>query len=405
MKKSYVFGVGAVLTACLLSSPALADNARHENHGRAKNIIFMVPDGMGLSDVTAARIFKNGPNGDRLSFETMSTIGYQSTHAANATVTDSSSAAAAWAVGEKFNNGEVSCHAEDGLDCANAPKTILELAKAMGKATGLVATSQISHATPAAFGAHTFSRDCGVEIARQYIEETGVDVILGGGVYRSKPMCDAPYPLSVGLTQEDIVASAQSLGYGIAGDKDGLEAAVTGKTDKLLGMFTPFNAGKTVEMFRVDPTMAYPAAEPTLAEMTDAALDILEHDRDGMFLVVEGSQIDWENHANNAARQLAEMLGFEEAVQVVRNWVAEKKSRMQDTLVVVVADHETGGHAINGPGNRLSEAGEIVTAGWTTTDHTATDTIIWAQGPGSESFGRALDNTNLFWLMIDAMKK
>jgi len=137
--------------------------------GKAKNIIFMVPDGMGLSNVTAARIFKNGPDGDPLYLETLPQIGYQRTHSKNSTVTDSAAAAAAWACGEKFNNNEVSYHDNDkNGECDTIPvRTILELAKERGKATGLVATSTITHATPAVWGAHVHYRNCETEIARQ----------------------------------------------------------------------------------------------------------------------------------------------------------------------------------------------------------------------------------------------
>ena len=136
---------------------------------KAENIIFMVPDGMGLSNVTAARIFKNGPNGGPLNLETLPHIGYQRTHSADSVTTDSAAAASAWASGEKYRNGEVSCHDDDqDGKCEPEPvPTILELAKEKGKATGLIATSSITHGTPAAFGAHVHTRDCDKEIARQ----------------------------------------------------------------------------------------------------------------------------------------------------------------------------------------------------------------------------------------------
>jgi alkaline phosphatase len=145
----------------------------------------MVPDGMGLSNVTAARIFRGGPDGDNLYFENLAQIGYQRTHSRNSTVTDSAAAAATWACGEKFNNNEISCHDNDFnkvCDENGSPETILELAQKMGKSTGLVATSTITHATPAVWAAHVHYRNCETEIARLYIEETGVDVLLGGGI-------------------------------------------------------------------------------------------------------------------------------------------------------------------------------------------------------------------------------
>lgn len=184
MKKIYlsILTTAAILTCGqVMAEKGGRSHYQHMAEESAKNIIFMVPDGMGLSNVTATRIYLNGPNGDRLSFEKLPTIGYQSTHSANSTVTDSAAAASAWATGEKFNNGEISCHSEDTV-CIESPATILELAKEEGKATGLVATSTITHATPASFAAHVNSRKCETEIARQYIEESGVDVLLGGGI-------------------------------------------------------------------------------------------------------------------------------------------------------------------------------------------------------------------------------
>ena len=412
LKKAITTGVSIVIGLTVFTSPIMAKNLKHHRNGpqKAKNIIFMVPDGQGLSNVTAARIFKNGPDGDPLFQETLDTIGYQRTHSANSTVTDSAAAASAWAVGEKFVNGEISCHGGENDECVDVAPTILELAEIMGKATGLVATSQISHATPAAFGAHVFSRGCGLEIARQYIEDAGVDVILGGGVYHANPSPEcAVYTESYGAAdgRQFIIDLAQANGYSYVADKESMNnTSAMKKSRKILGMFeqNSIGGGKSVEMFRVDPSVDFPEGEPTLAEMTSAALDILEKDKDGLFLMVEGSQVDWEDHANRLKGQIAESLGFDEAVKVVLDWVDEKPSRKNDTLIIVVADHDTGGFAVNGPYGSLSEAGEIVEDGWTSGDHTAVDTIIYSQGPGSENLGKALDNTDLYYVMEEVLR-
>ncbi len=379
------------------------DDNKFESQGLkkyAKNIIFMVPDGMGLSNVTAARIFNDGPNGNSLYLETLPQIGYQRTHSKNSTVTDSAAAASAWACGEKFNNGEICCLDNDknGI-CESAPLTILEMAKANGKATGLVATSTITHATPAAWGAHVHSRKCETEIARQYIEETGVDVLLGGGIGSDSSSCLTPSP----KTATQLITEAQSsYGYVYVTNETQMKAAVGLGTDRILGLFTP--AEKTPETYRVDSSLSYPEDEPTLAEMTAAALDILEEDRDGFFLMVEGSQIDWANHDNNIKYQIGETLAFDEAVKVVLDWVNKKPRRKLDTLVIIVADHDCGGFAVNGPYGTLSERGDIVEAGWTSDEHTGVDTIIWSQGPGSQYLGEAVDNTYLYEVMKKILK-
>lgn len=159
-----------ILWTTLVSGLAAAPNG-------VKHIIFMVPDGMGISNVTAARVHAFGISKERFHFERMRHIGYQSTHSLDSLVTDSAAASSAWACGEKFRNGEVSYH----QDSEASPRTILEMARDRGWSTGLVATSTITHATPAAFAAHVADRGCEQEIARQYIMETKVDILLGAG--------------------------------------------------------------------------------------------------------------------------------------------------------------------------------------------------------------------------------
>ena len=405
--KSYVrlIIIGAVTAGIWFSHLAYEQaqaSAGMQNVCKAKNIIFMVPDGMGLSGVTAARIFKDGCDGGPLYLETLPQIGYQRTHSANSTVTDSAAAASAWACGEKYRNGEISCHDDDGDGRCNDPvrTTILKMAKQQGKATGLVVTSTVTHATPAAWGAHVHSRECEMEIARQYIEETGIDVLLGGGIGPDKSgICLKPSPIKRG----DLISRAQTdYGYAYVTTKSGLEAAVMAGKSKVLGLFT--NQGKTPETYRVDRTLSYPKEEPTLPNMTASALKILEKDPDGFFLLIEGSQIDWANHANDVHYQIGETLAFDGSVKVVLDWMEKGLERKNHTLLVIVADHDCGGYAVNGPFNRLSKAGDIVDSGWTTTGHTAVDTVIWSYGPGSEALGKALDNTDLFEVMAGALK-
>ena len=367
----------------LLSSAQPNDYVRH----RAKNIIIMIPDGMGLSDVTAARIYKNGPNGEPLYFETLENIGYQRTHSANSTVTDSAAAASTWACGEKFDNGEICYHSKDG----SYNPTILELSKYKGKATGLVATSTITHATPAVWASHVNSRSCETEIARQYIENTGVDVMLGGGRKTFNP--DSPDACGA---SGNFIEMAKEKGYTVIYKKSEMENAVNSGVKKLLGLFAD-------EALTPEKDRSVDTEEPRLPDMTSAALAILEKNRNGFFLMVEGSQIDFANHRHDLKYQITETLAFDEAVKIVLDWINISSRRKSETLLIIVADHDCGGFAVNGPYGRLSEAGEFVEAGWTSDNHTAQDTIVWSQGPGSYKLGRAIDNTDLYGVMREVL--
>lgn len=392
--------------------------AEAKNERKAKNIILLVPDGMGLSDVTATRIFKNGMDGEGLSFEKLKQIGYQRTYSANSVVTDSAAAAGAWATGEKYANGEISCHTDTtGSGCESSPTTILEIAQRRGKATGLIATSDITHATPAVFAAHVHSRKCGAEIGRQMVV-SGVDILLGAGIAEDSD--STKYNCPQEITAAEVLDMAPDYGYEVVQTRDELNRALKNcKTSKVLGLFNK-NGGKSPENFWIDESYAYPETEPTLQEMTISALNLLEKDRQGFFLMVEGSQIDWANHGNRFSlddiepdpndpysapnTQLGEMLAFDAAVESVLEWVDAKNSRRKNTLIIVVADHETGGFHINGPYGSLLEAGETVDGGWTTGGHTGQDTLIWSQGPGSHLLGKALENTDIFTVMKRYMK-
>lgn len=368
---------------------------------KAKNIIFMVADGMGLADVTAARIFKNGQKGESLHLENLPQISYQRTHSADNSVTDSAAAASAWASGEKFRNGEISCHDhnQDGKCNPTPIPTILEIAKDRGKSTGLVVTSSVTHATPAAFAAHVYARKCQHEIARQYIQVTGVEVILGGGLREFDSKANSADACS---TYGNFIAAAETRGYQVVYTKNEMDRGVARGIGKILGLFAA--EGKTPELFRVQPEEHYPPDEPTLPKMTAAALKILEKDRHGFFLLVEGSQIDWANHRNSLPYQIAETLAFDEAVRVVLDWLEYEPQRKLHTLLIITSDHETGGFAINADGNGTYAPGDFVKDAWTTRGHTATDVTVWSQGPGSRSLGRPLDNTDLYRVMKKVLR-
>ena len=375
--------IRAVALAAALGASACAVSG---NKGRAKNVVYMVPDGMGLADVTAARIQRHGPDG-MLHFETLEHVGYQRTHSGSSTVTDSAAGASAWACGEKFDNGEVCFHGDGRPFRAS----ILELARKQGKATGLVATSTITNATPASFGAHVPDRNCENEFARQYVQLTGVEVMLGSGVDRFRSTA----PDACG-TAGDFIAEAQGKGYAVAYDRAGMDAAVAHGGGRLLGLFG--NGGMVPEYLRTPAE-----TQPRLPEMTAAALKVVEKNPAGFFLLVEGSQIDWANHANNYPYQLGEMLAFDDAVRVVRNWIAADEDRKARTLLIVVADHDTGGFAVNGPQSTLLTKGQTVQAAWTSGKHTGVDTLVWSQGPGSQALARALDNTEIYAVMCEAL--
>jgi len=358
-----------------------------DDQHKAKNIIFMVPDGMGLAYVTAARAYLGGPDGQNMAFENLPQIGYQRTYSEDSFVTDSAAAASAWACGEKFANGEICYHSTDG----SYPETILEIANDMGKATGLVATSRITHATPAAFGAHVTSRNCENAIATDMVTITQPDVILGGGARHF----DGSQGADGCGGSSDNLPTALANGYEYVTDFVTLQTAIANGTDKVIGLFTPSH---------MPPHMDLTPDLPTLAQMSTAALDILEEDKNGFFVMIEGSQIDWAGHANDPEYQVGEMIGFDEAVRAVLDWINLSPRRVNNTLLVVVADHETGGYAIDGPYGSQAEAGVLVQDGWTSMDHSGVDTIIWSQGPGSDALGAAVDNTFLYSVMLEAIK-
>ncbi len=389
------------------------------NQKEVKHVIMMVPDGMGFADVTATRILRNcgnhpttnpfvfcaeGPGGPPLYLETLEHIGYQRTYSKVNTITDSSAAASAFACGEKFVNNEVCFHA----DSTPHNPSVLELAKSQGMATGLVATQTITHATPASFAAHLANRNCENEIARQYIQETRPDVLLGGGTGKFRTTTGDACG-----TAGDFISEAESTGYTYVQTKAEMDSAAARGVHRLLGLFA--SGSLTPEFLGTAPL-----SEPRLPDMTKAALTILDRNKAGFFLMVEGSLIDSGNHAESLQYQYGEMSAFDEAVKVVLDWINASPERQQHTLLIILADHETGGFAVKGVGTKGGEnpgqggvLGEFQ-ASWVFTlvpgtvdfeaHHTGGDVMIWSQGPGSEPLGHAVDNTFVYQVVKAALK-
>jgi alkaline phosphatase len=353
---------------------------------QAGAVILLIGDGMGEAQRRAGRWSAVGRSGS-LSMDRMPTAGWSRTASADSPVTDSAAAATALASGVKTDNGRI------GQDPAgNSLTSILERAQARGMAVGLVTTVQMAHATPAAFAAHVPDRNMMTEIARQMLAAE-VDVLLGGGEDEFLPAgVNGCYAQPGERTDgRNLIAEAQAAGYTYVCNAADF-ATVATSTTRLLGLFA-------------DEEMAYPFSPP-LADMTQKAIGILSQDPDGFFLMVEGGQIDWAGHANDAARVISDTLGFDQAVSAARAYAASAGN----TLIVVTGDHETGGMSAaltlsgspDGPFSMPDETPFYVN--WTTTDHTAADVPTTAQGPWADWLAATHENTFIHDVMCTALE-
>ena len=355
---------------------------------RASAVILFIGDGMGSAQRTGARWQSVGQSG-QLVMDMLPISGWSRTASADSAITDSAAAATAIATGVKTNNGMI---AMDPLGAELT--TILELAQSRGMAVGLVTTVQIAHATPAAFAAHVPDRNMMTEIAAQMIDARP-DVLLGGGEDEFLPTAKSGcYPQSGERGDgRDLISEAISAGYTYVCDEAGFTSVDPSSTSRLLGLFA-------------DEGMSRPFA-PTLAAMTQMAIDILSRDPDGFFLMVEGGQIDWAGHVNDAANAIGDTIDFDAAVATGRAFAASES----DVLIIVTADHETGGMSVS-----LTSSGSPSEDGpfsmpdgtpfyvdWTTMGHTATDVPTSAEGPCSDLLVGTDENTRIFNAMNGAI--
>ncbi|MFE3976062.1 MULTISPECIES: alkaline phosphatase [unclassified Peribacillus] len=412
-----------------------------------KNVIFLIGDGMGVSYTSAYRYLKDNPGtkvAEKTEFDKY-LVGQQMTYPEDAAqnITDSASAATAMSSGVKTYNAAIAVDNDK-----SEVKTVLEAAKEKGKATGLVATSEITHATPASFGAHDENRKNMNSIADDYYNDLikgkhKIDVLLGGG----KSNFVRP--------DVNLAKAFEKDGYSYVTDKNQM---LKDKNEQVLGLFASEGLPKMIDR---------PSETPSLSDMTSSAIQRLNKDKDGFFLMVEGSQVDWAGHDNDIVGAMSEMEDFEKAYKAAIEFAKKDKH----TLVVATADHSTGGFSIGAKGiynwygepikaakrtpdfmadaivkgadvektlkqyinqNELKLTNDEITTvteaaksknvtnvdnaieaifdnrtntAWTTGGHTGEDVPVYAYGPYKERFAGQVDNTDQAKIIFDLLKK
>ncbi|KAI4635293.1 uncharacterized protein J4E87_000243 [Alternaria ethzedia] len=315
-----------------------------------KNFIFIVPDGMGPVSQTLLRTYLSMVNGNSTTRAPrinalpidVTVIGNTRTHSANNLVTDSGAAGTALATGHKTDNGAIGVM-PDGTPVGS----VMEAAKLAGYLTGLVVTSPISHATPAAYFSHAVSRDALDKLAEQQIGYShplgiSVDLMLGGGRCYFQPQNESD---SCRTDDIDLFAYAESKGYYTARDRTSFDALELGLGDIKLPYVGLFKEGDL--SYEVDrQQQAAEVREPSLSEMTQAALNSLSRasasNEKGYIMMIEASRIDHSSHAHDSVAHLHEVFEFNNVVNMVMKWIDSHP----DTAFLAVADHETGGITI-----------------------------------------------------------
>ncbi|WP_246222821.1 alkaline phosphatase [Maribellus comscasis] len=319
---------------------------------KPKNIIFLIGDGMGVSQVFAGLTANHG----RLFLDNFKHVGFSQTQSTSDFITDSAAGGTALSTGVRTYNGAIA------VDTEKKPiKTILEKAEEKGLATGLVSTSTITHATPASFIAHQPNRNMYEEIAADFLK-TDIDVFIGGGKAHFTQRKDG----------RNLVEEFKQKGYQFEEDIENIKKV---KKGKLVGLIEEGDAGRLEHR------------KDMLPVSTETAINILSNNKKGFFLMVEGSQIDWGGHAGSTIYIVEDMLDFDKVVGKALDFA----SKNRETLVVVTADHETGGMAITGGD---FETG-MVKADYPLGGHTAVMVPVFAYGPGAEEFGGIMKNTDV----------
>ncbi|MEH6763805.1 MAG: alkaline phosphatase [Aequorivita antarctica] len=329
---------------------------------KPKNIILLIGDGMGLSQVSTAIYYKDGkPN-----FERFHTIGLSKTSSASDLITDSAAGATVFSAGVKTYNGAIGVD----KDTIAAPTIVEQLSKE-GYATGIVATSSIQHATPASFYAHVKSRSMYEEIT-EFTPNSGVNFFAGGGLKFFNKRKDG----------KDLLAEMKAKGYEVFTDQ--LPQTPSEKNELILlaadGM----------------PKMSEGRGD-FLPNATKLALEKLSKNEKGFFLMVEGSQIDWGGHDNDADYLIKELLDFDKTLGVALDFAKQNG----ETLVIVTADHETGGYTLASDGKDYNK----IKPSFSTTGHSGTMVPVFAEGPGASLFNGIYESTEIYYKMMALFNK
>lgn len=327
-----VIGVTLASSLALSSLGFTAGNSKvaaKKDPEKAKNVIVLVMDGVSSSTTTLARWYKGEP----LAMDEILTGGVR-TYSAESAITDSAPAGTALATGNKSNDKLVgvlpTTVTSPGVDKSLAENpykpvaNVLEGAKISGKATGIISTSEIQHATPAAFSSHVTHRTDYDNIAEQQVYQD-MDVVLGGGKNTLLPKNRKD--------GEDLVNVIESKGYDLVENREEL---LNSKSNKLWGSFASSAMAYDMDRLTTNPE------EPTLAEMTKKGIETLSKDKDGFFLFIEGSKPDWAAHANDAIGMISDTLAFDDAVKEAIEFAKKDKN----TMVIAVSDHGNSGISI-----------------------------------------------------------
>lgn len=347
--------IGIILSFLTISCASKAPSIQVETteSQTPKNIILMIADGTGLSQISASLYYSEQPS----NYERFRHIGLIKTSSASDLITDSAAGATAFSAGVKTYNGAIGVNTD-----TIATPTILEELSDRGYATGVIATSTITHATPASFYAHVKYRRMEEEIAKA-LAKSSVDFFAGGGLQFFNKRSD----------QKDLLAL---LGV------NGFEIHTTS-----IDANTTIDQNKKQAILLADggmPKMTE-GRGPFLEDATRLGVSYLSKDTDGFFLMVEGSQIDWGGHANDGEYLIGEMLDFDKVLGQVLDFAEQDKN----TLVIVTADHETGGFTLASDNNNYNK----IKASFSTGGHSATMVPVFAYGPGAENFSGVYENT------------
>ena len=412
-----------ISTLVLLAVAAVAS----AETAKAKNVILMISDGLGFNGWEAARNFEGALPYDNAGFEFYGCTNYSANGVVNGSsyegsqywsdftyqdryATDSASAATALYAGEKIYDGQLNVSTS-----GQTLKTIAEYASAKGYATGAVSSVEFSHATPAAVAAHNTSRNNYADIANEMIYNSNLDVIMGAGMDANSQQKYIG-GLDTAAAIKDAANNGTTLnGYTTITEVADFQALANGTitADKVLGATYGSTIGDLYQPGQNDESIV-----PTLDTMTKGALNVLSQNDNGFFLMVEGGAIDWQNHANLMDRMITEQVDFDNAVASTMAWI-EANGGWEENLLIVTADHETGGiwgsdgyTHVGNPGEGVvptygstvsgrEDLGTAPVSGGMTADvvynsgnHTNSIVPLWAKGAGSDMFASLVDGAD-----------